>query len=551
MNPEGLNKYLYVEKTPTWLVRAIFAISIFAWVLVLYGYSGIILYDPVYRWTAGPVLLFFSVYYFSSYGLNLFYTQYNVPEHAALIEQYWALQRVEPPVDIFLPICDESLTILRNTWHHVSRLKYENRRVYVLDDSRSGGDEHQRIAESYGFIYLSRLDKGWMKKSGNLRHAFEHTNGGDFIAVFDADFAPHPDFLRELLPYTSDPKVGIVQSPQYFETTKAMHDRSPLEYGAARVQEAFYRYIQVVRSRFGATICCGSNAIYRRTALESIGGFVLAEHSEDAWTGFELSNHGWQVLYVPIILAIGLCPSDPHSYFHQQHRWGSGSLSLVLSNRFWQSKLTWKAKCCYGVGLLFYLSQPLAIIFSFQLFYFLFVYNGYISLGNGMLFYPAMVWGYLVLFFFSISRFRWGVLLALFMQMYSYSHAIFARLLKSTVGWIPTNAKYGGITAAFKQATLAVGVYVAAYLALTGLAVHNGMLHLFNYNYFFLQFWMFYNLTFAGMLLWWMYRAMETVRGKQIADGTLSHSSLMTWQMKTAGLYTVLLLGAFFGIMLL
>ena len=255
----------------------------------------------------------------------------------------------------------------------------------------------QNIAEHFGFTHFERPNKGEMKV-GNLKYAYERTNG-DNLFIFDADFSPHPDFIHELLPYMGDPKVGIVQSPQYFETSKAVHKRSLLEYGAAYAEEPFYRYIQVVRSRVGATICCGSNAIYRRSAINDIGGPVQVPHSEDARTGFALMCKGYQVKYVPVILAIGLCPSNIHSYFHQQHRWCTGTMGLMFSKKFWRSPLKVKAKFSYCTGFMFYLHHPPVIIFSFQLFWALFFYNEYLSLAGAVLFYPHALFSIIYLFF--------------------------------------------------------------------------------------------------------------------------------------------------------
>ena len=543
MNPTELDKYLYIKKTPTWLVRSLYIYALCAWALVLLGYSGAIAFDPFYRWIAAPMLAVFTLYYGLGFGLNLFYRQFDVSKHAHLREGYWRMH-FEPTVNIFLPICGEKMDLLRRTWEHVSRIKYRNKRVYVLDDSREDCVEHRKVAEQYGFAYVSRPNKGWMKKAGNLCYAFERTFG-EFIAIFDADFAPHPDFLIELLPYMSDKKVGIVQSPQYFETTKNVHSRSALEYGAAHVQEFFYRFIQVARDRFGGAICCGSNAIYRRSALEAIGGPVLVEHSEDAYTGFILTDKGYRVRYVPMILAVGVCPDDAHSYFHQQHRWCSGSMSLLVTKRFWHSSLSWKTKICYGVGFLYYASQPLSILFSFQLFWSLFFYNDHISISNGILFYPYLLWTYGIMFFFPIARYRPGCILASFLQTYSYSHAVYTSLLKKTIGWIPTNVKHIGVSRAFTQTTIAVCVYVFIYSTLVALAIRMGMLHLLNYSYYSVQFWIFYNVFFTTILLWQMYKTMGEVKGQNIYNAAASQFALASWKLKTAGSY-VATLGAVF-----
>lgn len=98
---------------------------------------------------------------------------------------------------------------------------------------------------------------------------------------------------------------------------------------------------------------------------------------------------------------------------------------------------------------------------------------------------------------------------------------------------------------------MALGIYVAADTLLVGIAVRDGLLHLFNYNYYSVQLWLFYNLALSGVLLWQMYRTMERVRASEVAAGTLPRSALTTWQLKTAGLYVFLLTSVFLSIVYL
>ena len=549
MNPDKLDKYLYIKKTPTWWIRVVYLVSIISWALLLYGFIDAVMYIPFYTYFVGPLLVFFSLYYFSSYGLNLFYRQFDLKKHFVLLRNYWKDGK-EPSVDIFLPICNEDFELIKNTWNYVSKINYKNKKVYVLDDSKINCEKHKELAKTYGFTYFQRPDRGVMKKAGNLKYAYERSQG-EFIVIFDADFAPRSDFLYELLPYMGNENVGIAQSPQYFETTKNVHDRSALEYGASQVQEPFYRFIQVARDRFGGTICCGSNAIYRRSALVAIGGPVQVEHSEDARTGFKMVEHGYDVKYVPIILATGSCPADFHSYFHQQHRWGSGTMTLCLSSEFWTSKVRWEVKMCYLVGFLFYLSQPLTLLFSFQLFWGLFFYNEYINLAGGLLFYPATIIGFMMLFLFPIARFRFGAFLALYYQTYAYSHAVLTAFFRSTVGWIPTNMKHTSVSPAFKQTALAVYTYTFLYLLLLALGIRMGKIHLLNYNYFVIQFWIFYNLFFAGVLLWNLYGTMRDIYVNEIGGNTASRRKMIKWHLKTVGIYVLLLILLFVGIVAL
>jgi cellulose synthase (UDP-forming) len=133
----------------------------------------------------------------------------------------------------------------------------ENKEKYtikplVLDDR--GNKEIEQLARKFKFRYLSRPNRGEMKKAGNLKYGYEKTHG-EFMVIFDADFRPRHDFIEELLPYMQDKNMGIVQSPQFFDHDKKTHTRSMLECGAANVQTYFYKIIQASRDVFGGSIC--------------------------------------------------------------------------------------------------------------------------------------------------------------------------------------------------------------------------------------------------------------------------------------------------------
>ncbi len=423
-NPDALDKFLYVRRTPSWLVRGVYAFGLFSWALVLYAYANAALYDPFYRYFAAPIVLLLTVYVVLSYVLMLLYRQFDVDAHAKLVQRYWSAAKAHPRIDVFLPICGEEFAILRNTSQHVARLDYDNFHVYVLDDFKENQTAHQRLAQQLGFTYFERPNKGELKKAGNLKYGYERTDG-EFVLVFDADFAPRTDFVEELLPYMSDDRAGIVQSPQYFETRHPGMRLTPWEYFGARGQEVFYRFAQPSRDRFSGAVCCGSNAIYRRAAMNTIGGSVVqVEYGEDTRTAMALMMKGWRVKYVPVILAIGLSPDNAHAFFHQQHRWCMSSMHQVLSAEFWQSRsLTWQQKWCYLTGYTFYLHHPIIILFSFQLFWSFFVYNRYITLAGSAVFLPYMLFCLILLPSIIIQRFRFRSLYGYMLLSYASSHA--------------------------------------------------------------------------------------------------------------------------------
>jgi cellulose synthase/poly-beta-1,6-N-acetylglucosamine synthase-like glycosyltransferase len=245
----------------------------------------------------------------------------------------------------------EDLRVLGNTYHYVSQLAWPGPlTVYVLDDSAR--DLVRELAEQHGFVYLSRPNRGHLKKAGNLRYGFQHSRG-DFIAIFDADFVPRPDFLFELAPYMDDPTVGIVQSPQYFDVDRQMNW---LQRAAGGTQVLFYRWVQPSRDRSNAAICVGTCALYRRVALNKAGGFAQIGHSEDVHTGVNLMRVGYRIQYVPTLVSKGICPDTFPQFVTQQYRWCTGSMSLLFSRRFHRMRLTVMQRLSYWSGFLYYIS---------------------------------------------------------------------------------------------------------------------------------------------------------------------------------------------------
>ena len=225
---------------------------------------------------------FVDIYLIISYFVGLVGKDWDYAAHQAAVANNPVIPESAPTVDIYLPVCAEPIEILENTWNHIERLQWPAGKieVHVLDD---GAQEIVRdLAQRYGFNYIVREDRPRLKKAGNLRWAFARTSG-DFFAIFDADFCPRPDFLMEILPeHLADDKTAIVQTPQFFRIT---NDQTWVEQGAGATQELFYRVVQVNRNRWGASICVGSNAVYRRAALEEVGGTAEIGFSEDVHTG--------------------------------------------------------------------------------------------------------------------------------------------------------------------------------------------------------------------------------------------------------------------------
>ncbi|HTU75757.1 MAG TPA: glycosyltransferase family 2 protein [Trebonia sp.] len=382
-----------------------------------------------------PLLMFTAAYYLISVAVNTGTRGFDRETHRRLVRRWRPAPY--PSVDVFLPVCGEPLEVLKNTWSRVSEMarEYPGRMaVYVLDDGASAAAA--AMAGQYRFAYLVRPDRGWMKKAGNLRHGFAHSDG-EFIVILDADFAPRADLPRQLLPYlTADPSLGIVQSPQFFRVHRR---QSWTERGAGAVQELFYRLVQVSRDGHDGAICVGSCAIYRRQALAVNGGTTLIEHSEDVHTGFDLRRAGWGLRYVPVPLATGLCPSDPDSFLAQQYRWCAGSMSLMGSRKFWATRMPLRARLCYLSGFCYYLHTA-TFLFAAPLIpiTLLALMPQRVHLINWLLVVPSIIYNGAV--FPAWHRCRFGPAAFMVKLLYSWAHlfALLDILRRRQRAWQPT-----------------------------------------------------------------------------------------------------------------
>ena len=324
--PDDDEKYAYIHRNLPFLTTSL----VISATCLTISQIRFAVHDPV-LW---PFLVFTAAYVlYQLIGLPVNFTGrgFDLAAHQARV-QAWRPSRY-PGLDIFLPICGEPIEVLHNTWSAVSALLADYpgpAQAYVLDDGPS--DEACALAASMGLAYIRRPGHRVHKKAGNLRYAFARTTS-EYIVILDADFAPRPDFLAETLPYLDDPGVGIVQTPQYFRQNR---EQTWIENAAGAIQEVFYRSIQVARDRFGAAICVGTSAVYRRAALEPQGGPTLIPYAEDVHTGLDVRLAGWSVVYVPILLSTGICPDNLDSFVRQQYRWCTGNAGIVFSRRLWR-----------------------------------------------------------------------------------------------------------------------------------------------------------------------------------------------------------------------
>lgn len=258
-------------------------------------------------------------------------------------------------VDVFVTVCGEPISLVEPTLRAACEMEGAHR-TWLLDD---GADPSlAALAGRLGAGYLAREDHA-DAKAGNLNGALARTEG-DIVVIFDVDHVPIGEFLTRSLGYFNDPQVGFVQVMLTF----ANHGQSWVASAAAETALDFYNPTSLGMDGMGGATLMGSNALIRRTALESINGYQPGL-AEDLATSLQLQAAGWRSVYVPRPLAPGLAPPDLAAWFLQQFKWARGVFELLLTAfpRVFH-KLTWGQRLSYSVRMTKYWIGP---VVSFHL----------------------------------------------------------------------------------------------------------------------------------------------------------------------------------------
>jgi cellulose synthase (UDP-forming) len=221
------------------------------------------------------------------------------------------MSNLSPTVDVFVTACGEDPHLIERCLNAACHIDGEHR-AWLLDD---GADPRlAQMAERLGAGYLTRPDRK-DAKAGNINAALVRTTG-DVVVIFDIDHVPVPGFLEQTLLFFENPRVGFVQVMLTFSNAQ----ESWVARAAIESSRDFYSATSVGADGVRGATLVGSNALIRRKALESIGGYQPGL-AEDLATSMALHAAKWGSVYLRRPLAPGLAPPDLAAWFTQQLKW--------------------------------------------------------------------------------------------------------------------------------------------------------------------------------------------------------------------------------------
>ena len=253
-----------------------------------------------------------------------------------------------PFVTVQLPVYNERHVVERLI-DRVAALRYPRDRleIQVLDDS---SDEtvalaaarvaHHR-AQGLDIRHIRRADRADFK-AGALRHGLESAKG-EFIAIFDADFLPDPDFLLVTIPPFADAGVGMVQTRWghanlgYSLLTKVqglmLDTHLTVEQVGRAEQRCFFNFN-------------GTAGIWRAAAIRDAGNWSGDTLTEDLDLSYRAQLKGWRFLYLDDAAATGDLPDNVRAFRSQQYRWikGGAQCAARLLPAIFRAGVGWKVK---------------------------------------------------------------------------------------------------------------------------------------------------------------------------------------------------------------
>lgn len=231
----------------------------------------------------------------------------------------------EPFVTLQVPAYCEPPELVIETLNKISQLDYQNYEVMVVDNNTKDKkiwkpvQKHcRKLGEKFKFYHIEGI-KG--AKAGALNWAHQYIDPKtEIVSVIDADYHVKSNFLKALVGYFDDPKMGFVQTPHDYRGWKGnlFLTMCYWEY------KAFFHTILVALNERDAAITVGTMCLIRKTALEEAGGWAEWCVTEDSELAIRIHNVGYTSVYVDETFGRGLIPETFEGYRIQRYRWIAG-----------------------------------------------------------------------------------------------------------------------------------------------------------------------------------------------------------------------------------
>ena len=322
------------------------------------------------------IIYLFALAALFTYGMNCWFLMLNYrlnsPEaakkHQIIKNTFYRNVPTQewPFVTIQLPIYNERYVVERLI-ASVCRIDYPKNllEVQVLDDSTDDTVEIAKSmvtrmkADGFDIDYVHRKDRAGFK-AGALKEGLK-TAKGSLIAVFDADFIPDPNFLKESIPYFQDPRIGMIQTrwghlnSDYSLLTRAQSIGIDGHFGVEQASRAWSGFFMNFN---------GTAGVWRKKTILEAGGWQADTLTEDLDLSYRAQLKGWKLMFASQVVCPGEIPVTINAFKSQQHRWAKGSIQTAKKNlgKLLRSDVSWLVKIQAFLHLTHYMVHPMMLL---------------------------------------------------------------------------------------------------------------------------------------------------------------------------------------------
>ena len=258
------------------------------------------------------------------------------------------MNHISSDILVQIPVYNEA-NVIESCLTAVSGQQWRNGQltIQILDDSTDDTSHliKQFISQYDGQHSLQHIRRDSRRgyKAGALAEGLAMSDE-PFVAIFDADFQPHPGFLEELTTHFHNaPDIGMVQgrwshSNRHFNRlTEALaivlDGHFIIEHSGRHLQDCFFNFN-------------GTAGVWRRQCILDAGGWEWDTITEDLDLSYRAQLEGWHFTYTPLTSAEAEIPSTMTGMVVQQFRWVKGTTQTAakILPRLWTSDQSLQVK---------------------------------------------------------------------------------------------------------------------------------------------------------------------------------------------------------------
>jgi cellulose synthase/poly-beta-1,6-N-acetylglucosamine synthase-like glycosyltransferase len=287
----------------------------------LFAYTFTIIYVAI--------LAIVALYGFHRYVLVYLYIKHR---HNLHVPRFKYNEADLPTITVQLPMFNEDM-VAERVIRATCEINYpkDKLEIQVLDDSTDHSADMARLeceawaAKGVNIKYIHRPNREGFK-AGALQEGLKIASG-KFIAIFDADFVPPTDILRNVVDHFSDDKIGMVQ----VRWDHLNRDASLLTKSQAIFLDGHFVIEHTARNRSGRFMHFnGTAGVWRRETIAEAGGWQHDTLTEDLDLSYRAQLKGWQFVYLPHYVAPAELPPEMVAFKQQAHRWTKGSMQTAI-----------------------------------------------------------------------------------------------------------------------------------------------------------------------------------------------------------------------------